>query len=882
MTMDTDMTMDRVSRYRFIPPKHRTGSLARAMAADLVETRAALAMLVAPSGFGKSVVMRQSYDRACERGEAQADTPRWLNLYGRPIGIERLTDYLTLSLKTTDPVGEPSALACGDFGIDDLLMEMDAIASRRQRILLYLDEVAEGDVGAVVALSRIIGRHFDENATIIASTRGTQPCPVGMEAERSLLLGPSELAFTTCEIDWLFEGRLSRQDVADLVAASGGWPGLIGLIRQRMTRRESLHGLAGRGTYDDLLAESVLDFADLNPASPDLEILAAAFAFGGAAGPIFDRPDFAGAGEVVARLARDGLIEVRVEGSDLVYRPHAAIQFAIGRFGRLTSRRRTLDLHRAIAGSLSESGDPLGAIRHALEAGDEDGLCELIETGGGWLLILQWGVTVIEAVNAIPMELLMTRPASLLARIYAMMFAQENAAARSLLDEIAPIFDASAFVDEAAFRSFKVGFGIIDALLRTYEMQPIDFALLEDLRGHCPADMLGPVDALIMHLKGAYQLRRGEVAAAQMTGQQAARKCQAAKANFVEAYVQLWLGHAHLQSGHIGEAGRCFEIVADIAETYCGPHSSQMVAAKIFLAELEFERGNNEKAYQIIDPISEEIEQLDPWYEMWRAFYRMAAYRALQQGGPRKAVSFLEASLKKMPSQRFLSMSAYLNALKVEMLLLGGGGVRAVESDLRNLDSFEPVESIFLAMRVRLWRGEIESFADDLDDQLSAPNVRGCVKYLITGQVLKASYLRILGREAEARSLIDETIELALQSNLWGHLSREFEAGRWSVECEFLSPLNFTISGFEMADAQEQEKQEKGFAPQLSPRERKVLAFIAEGLSSKEIASKLDLSLGTVLGYRKSLYRKIGVNRRSAAISFARQTGLRVEAEPCP
>jgi DNA-binding CsgD family transcriptional regulator len=41
----------------------------------------------------------------------------------------------------------------------------------------------------------------------------------------------------------------------------------------------------------------------------------------------------------------------------------------------------------------------------------------------------------------------------------------------------------------------------------------------------------------------------------------------------------------------------------------------------------------------------------------------------------------------------------------------------------------------------------------------------------------------------------------------------------------------------------------------------------------------MSLSVGTVLGYRKSLYRKIGVHCRSAAISYARQSNMSAHSE---
>lgn len=59
----------------------------------------------------------------------------------------------------------------------------------------------------------------------------------------------------------------------------------------------------------------------------------------------------------------------------------------------------------------------------------------------------------------------------------------------------------------------------------------------------------------------------------------------------------------------------------------------------------------------------------------------------------------------------------------------------------------------------------------------------------------------------------------------------------------------------------------------LSPRERDVLALIGEGLDDKAVAERLGLSHNTVRNHVARLYAKIGVNRRSAAVIWARERG---------
>jgi LuxR family maltose regulon positive regulatory protein len=53
-----------------------------------------------------------------------------------------------------------------------------------------------------------------------------------------------------------------------------------------------------------------------------------------------------------------------------------------------------------------------------------------------------------------------------------------------------------------------------------------------------------------------------------------------------------------------------------------------------------------------------------------------------------------------------------------------------------------------------------------------------------------------------------------------------------------------------------------------------VLKLIAAGLSNKEIADELFLTVGTVKSYTHQLYGKLGVHRRTEAVDRARELGL--------
>jgi DNA-binding NarL/FixJ family response regulator len=60
----------------------------------------------------------------------------------------------------------------------------------------------------------------------------------------------------------------------------------------------------------------------------------------------------------------------------------------------------------------------------------------------------------------------------------------------------------------------------------------------------------------------------------------------------------------------------------------------------------------------------------------------------------------------------------------------------------------------------------------------------------------------------------------------------------------------------------------------LTPREREVLSLVAEGMSNRAIALRLDITEGTVKAHLTNVYQRIGVLDRAEAASWARRNGL--------
>jgi LuxR family maltose regulon positive regulatory protein len=84
----------------------------------------------------------------------------------------------------------------------------------------------------------------------------------------------------------------------------------------------------------------------------------------------------------------------------------------------------------------------------------------------------------------------------------------------------------------------------------------------------------------------------------------------------------------------------------------------------------------------------------------------------------------------------------------------------------------------------------------------------------------------------------------------------------------------FPVAEPEQAAPLETQAPESGQIEPLSERELEVLELFAEGLSNREIASRLFLSLHTIKTHCSNIYGKLGVHSRTQAVARARALGL--------
>jgi LuxR family maltose regulon positive regulatory protein len=163
---------------------------------------------------------------------------------------------------------------------------------------------------------------------------------------------------------------------------------------------------------------------------------------------------------------------------------------------------------------------------------------------------------------------------------------------------------------------------------------------------------------------------------------------------------------------------------------------------------------------------------------------------------------------------------------------------------------------------------------------------RGHLRSLLTVRILRARAERVLGREAETLASLKDGLHLAAPAGY----SRVF-LDEGSAVLDLLPRVRQAAPDFVdrvlEAYASEGRKvvgEERPPLPSMPPtstlveplsdRELEVLALVAQGLSNREIAERLFITVGTVKTHAHNIYGKLGVNRRTEAVARAQELGL--------
>lgn len=856
--------------------------------------RRRLTLIHAPAGYGKTSLLAQWRQRHADSAIRIA----WLTLEADDADLKRLASYLSLALSDNVPDGE-SAMLPDLPPRAALSVIINRLASEQGPVAIVFDDLHRADSPSLSGFIATLIRLAPENCHFIVASRDYPALgQSALAAEDQLLeFNASNLRFSAAETEALLARhqrvKLAEGDRRRILERTEGWPIALQLVALSLKRGADAPALVARfsGSGSELaryLSEQVLVTLPSDVQEAVVRTALVDRLTGDIVNLLCDRQD---GWLLLERLEHQGVFLARLSEGGTAYRYHQLFaEYMRERLERHDVPQYRL-LQRRLATWFADRRQVAEAVSHAIQAGESELLATILENAGAWRLIPQGLQVVAErALRALPADVVTARPRLALARIYLAIKRGELGAARVDYDRL---FATGG--DWRADADLRIEVNIVGDVLLDYENAPLtleDLLERETLLRNLPAnDHL--LLANICELLGAKYYEGGWIERAMEPTLAAREHYQALGSLYSDLFTRFLEARIRRAQGRARDSARILAKAREqIAENF-GERSDLAANCAAFEAELFYEQGDADRAADLLAWSLPHMEQSDGWVDVYAAAYLTAARIKAESGAMKEAQSVLARAQRLARRQRFRQLELLAGLCGLQLLIHSAADDERAKAAAREigldgladsmwLESIEyrPVAIAAALCRIRLLlvNGEARPALEELERLRQWSSCHGVGRVLLETNLLIAHAHLMLDEPDRAQACFDSAVGMAM----FQETVRPFLEAQRFVEPllkasmaaaqptdrfrdQFLRELSRAFTARPMDNATQ------GF---LSDAEVAVIEPLARGLSNKEIARVIGMSPDTVKYRLKSLFRKVGVQRRQDAVRVLYERGL--------
>ncbi len=876
-------------------------------------TMSKLLLVSAPAGFGKTTLLAEWL--AAGPGALAADRlAAWLSLDPSDSDPTSFWTYLIAALRTAGPgVGE-TALALLHAPrpppIETVLTTLlNDLAAARGDIVLVLDDYHVIDARKVQDGVTFLLDHLPPSLHLVIISRADPALPLPRLRARGELaeIRAADLRFTPDEAAAYLNGmmglQLTAQDVAALEGRTEGWIAALQLAALSMQGRDDIAGFIAGFAGDDRYVVDYLVEEVLQRQSADVQaFLLQTSVLGRLSGPLCDAvTGRAGSKAVLEALDRGNLFLVPLDGRRQWYRYHHL--FADVLQARLLDEQpgQVPGLHRRASAWYEQSGEQSVAIGHALAAGDLERAADLVELAIPALSRSRQEATVRGWLELIPDELVRVRPVLSVGFAGTLMAISEFEGVEGRLRDAERWLETPPGEGERA-RAAAAEMVVADrqAFARLPGMIELYRAGLALARGDVPGTVGHSRRAIDLAMADDHLCRAGAAGLQGLAlwasgdleaGHRAYSACVAGlrRAGHLSDVLgcSIALADIRVTQGRLGEALRTCEQALQLP---AGPGESVLRGTAdmlVAMSEVHCERDDLAAATEHLLRSQELGEHAGLPQNRYRWRIAMARIRAAE-GDPDGALD-LVTEAERLYAGDFFPNVRPVPALRARLLVAHGGLGEALgwvreqglsaDDDLSYLREFE---HITLA-RVLLAQHAAERSEHSLHDAasllarlLAAAEAGDRTGSVIEILVLQALTHQALGDIPAGLSCVKRAVALAepegyvrVFADAGQPMAALLKAAARQGARGYLRRLLGAVTATGPASPASQ-----ALVDPLSERELDVLRLLASELDGPAIARELTVSVNTMRTHTKSIYAKLGVSSRRAAVRRAAELGL--------
>jgi LuxR family maltose regulon positive regulatory protein len=895
-------------------PRPRPELLSRARLIErLTEgTARELVLVCTPAGFGKTTLLAD-WARGTPRPVA------WVSLDEGDNDPTRFWRHVAAALDQVRPgLGERAGALLRDAGRASFeavpAALVNELAGGPDEVVLILDDYHLIDAPPVHQSLAFLLEHLPTQAHLVVASRADPPLPLArLRASGQLAeLRAADLRVTPDEAAALLRAAvgsgLPEAAVAALADRTEGWVAGLQLAALSLQGRADVtafvEGFSGSHRYVlDYLAEEVLD----RQPQRLRQFLLATSVLERLSGPLCDA--------ITGRSDSQGLLE-QAERASLFLVPLDEVRgwwryhqlFADLLRGRLSREQpeRVLELHRAAAAWSEAHGLVDDAIRHALAAGDAAWAARLVERHFDALLQRAEGATVDRWVEALPAELVRSRPRLLLAQAVWALLVGRIHDAEPLLDQAEAALAAGG--DEPYEPSVGRAASLVANLPASIAIARADLARRRGDAERVDAFAQGALTHLtkkdralrwaVDRYLAVAAWQRGELAQAERLLIDLVGEHWAPGEGFLAVRPRYDLGQVQRARGRLGAALRTYRQVLAAAGGTGRPLSAAGMA-HVGMAGVLYERSELDGA---LDHASQGVElcrQLAYTQPLLAGLATLAWIRHAR-GDRAGALAAIAEAEQIEPSPEVVDLLNPVPALRARLALAHGEvtdaahWVQARGLDVEDQPSYPREHEYLVLARVLVAQGDPERALGLLERLRAEAAAQGRTGSVIEVRTLQALALDASGDQAGALDVLAEAVALGAPEGYlrvfvdegppMAALFRELLARRRRTRPATVAAprdhLARLVEAFEQADlpirptASHGRVVAPGMVEPLTARELEVLRLLAAGKSNQAIARQLVVTLDTVKSHVGRILAKLGAANRTEAVARARDLGL--------
>lgn len=854
-----------------------------------------LTLIHAPAGYGKTSLLaewRRRYD------EAEL-LVAWLTLERDDADAKRLAQYIAfaISVPEGEAIEDGEPLSTGMPARAALSAIINRLAREPRKVVLILDDLHCAESVETIDFLQSLIRLAPRNCHFIIASRDYPRLGQAMLAAEGQLseFSAEDLKFSAPEAEEMLARAdgipLGEDDVRNLIERTEGWPIALQLtlssLRRGVDRRSFVGGASGSGSeLAGYLSEQVLMSLPADVQEVVLRTALLGRVTSETLNLICDRQD---GGLLLERLEQQGVLLTPLTPERDAYRYHQL--FAEYLRARLARRDigQFRKLHRRLALWFADRGETGEAIGHAIDAEDGSLVAEILEAAGGWRLIPEGQLGLVERglakLGAGDIE---RRPALVLAKLYLDIKCGRMDAARLAYDQLVTRSEQTETSPDLWTEIRVVG-----DILAEYENQPMtleDLLAREALLRTLPADD-HLVLANVTESLGAKYYEGGWLERAMEPTLAARRHYQAMGSLYSELFTRFHEARIRESQGRLKEAVEVLAAARVEIETHFGARSDLAANCAALEAELLYEQGRGDEATALLAWALPHMEQSDGWVDVYAAAYFTAARAAADDGAIDTARALLARARSVARRRRLRQLELLAGLCELDLILRHDASLtqaRALAAAIA-LDTladsmaeespvYRPVAvaAALCRVRVEMLSGACHTALDELDAMARWARQHGAGRLLIDLNLLKAHGYRVIGEPGKAQSCFDEAVGMAMfqgivrpfldyRTLIQPSLAEALAASPDRFRAQFLKTISRNL-GAPRSPAQ---------APDaLNEAEAAILRHLSQGYSNKEIARLIGMSPDTVKYRLKAVFRKIGVSKRHDAVRVSRERGL--------